>query len=321
MEAAVTAQIDRFSVSQIAKALDYSRTYVRKKLMERLAAQPELRASVCPRAARGPAGALYTATFVREVFPNRRFDERRVLAEATLPEDVQSTLSRHKSFPPSILGVLGSREVDPMDFTDLARFLIRAPGELRIRAIAATFLVYEAPFKPIYQAFQARAAAHYDGPKILLLHPDAKAAKLRSLVEEGRRIRSVAETSMWQNAHQAFQFLQQKEAHWNLTVKWVHVAPSSFILHNSEAGALLEMYDLGKPPTATEDTTLCIGGRAPVLFIAPGTAYHATLQNGFDWLFEPPKYMAHCIKHETAADLARYFNRTRRAKPNKRIER
>lgn len=299
-----------FSVSQIAKALGYSRTYVRKKLTGQLAAHPELLARACPRAAHGPDGALYTATFVREVFPGRNFDERRATAGSALPDEVKSTLSRHRNLPPSILGLLESREVDPIDFTELASFLIRAPGELRIRAIAATCIAYAAPFTPIYQALQIRAARRLGGPKILLLHPDANAAKLRSLAEEGRRMRSVTETSFWQNALRAFQFLREKQGAWNVTVKWVHVAPGSFLIHNSEAGALLEMYDLGKPPSAPGPTTVCIGGRSPMLFVAPGTRYHATLKDGFDWVFEPPKYAAHCIKPVLARELAAYFRRT-----------
>ena len=306
-------------MSQIAKALDYSRTYVRKKLAEQLDARPESRATACPRAAHGPEGALYTLTFIRAAFPGRNFDERQATAGSTLPAEVQSTLKRHKNFPPSLLGLLESRELHPIDFTDLASFLIRAPGELRIRAIAATSIVYAAPFTPIYQAFQARAAGKLGGSKILLLHPDAKAAKLRSLAEEGRRPRSVTETSFWQNALRAFEFLQQKAAAWNVSVKWVHVPPSSFLIHNSEAGALLEMYDLGKPSPAHGDSTVCISGRSPVLFVAPRSSYHATLKEGFDWVFEPPKYVANCIKPIPPAELEAYFRRTsRRLKTNTR---
>ncbi len=296
------------SVSQIAKVLGYSRTYARKKLAERLKEQKEFE-KVCPHGkGKGPNGTLYTVAFVREVFPGRDFDERQATAGSTLPAEVKSTLARHRNLPPSILGVLESRELHPIDFTDLASFLIGAPGELRIRAIAATSIAWAAPFTPIYQAFQRRAKDRLGGPKILLLHPDAKAAKLRSLAEEGTR--RFTETSFWENALRAFQFLHEKEKAWNVTVKWVHVAPSSFLIHNSEAGALLEMYDLGRPPSAPGPTTVCIGGRSPVLFIAPGTPYHKTLKDGFDWVFEPPKEVAHCIKPVAVPELDAYFTRT-----------
>lgn len=292
-----------FSVTQVARERGVTESYVRQRFNEGLVKGPE---SANASYIRNGRQRLFPLEFVKGVFPS--FDELKVNPDMCLPADLRRGLGQYKSLPASILAILPGRRVEPRASTDLLSILIERGEDLRIRAVAGTFLKYGDPWDPIAHAFENRNGRKL-ATKVLLLYPESPAARLRSLAEQPLH-RPFRNTAMWLNARRAVEWachwqVAFKGTHCPIEVKWTDVPPSSMVIYTSNLGTLLEPYDLGRTKDDLESE--CSGGLAPLLFIDPKSSQNARLRNAFDFVFSPSEDVERFVKIWTLKDLRRHF--------------
>lgn len=297
------------ALSDVARFYGQSPAYIRRRFRDSGGyTEAEKDPTLIVNEGGGPRPCRYRLSVIQRVFPE--FEPGQLLA-GDLPREVADIIGRLKhKLPPDVAAVLPSRDEDPRSFENLAQCLIKDGSNLRIRAVAGTFFSYAEGHNAIYNAFEKRStrikrtppnATPPSHPKILLLHPFSSTARLRSNAEESesqpitpvredltpKAFKQFRSTSMWRDFEQAWKFVRNDADALSLDVKWVRVAPHSFLIYTDEC-AVVETYDLGRGEAdqARRERT-CIGRKAPLIVVRPGSRYHQILRAGFDWSFDP----------------------------------
>jgi hypothetical protein len=282
------------TIKQVAECLGVTVARIRQRFdaeggAERARANKE---DVVLSQGQGRRATVYRLDFMKSLFGDF---QRTEASTSRLPPPVAELLAR-SSGKSDIHAIIESRTADAKTFEDVLLWMIGKGTDLRIRSIAATFVSRKTKWDPIYQAFEVRAREKRSIPKLLLLHPLASAARLRSNVEEGesrkptrvsgelsaKALSAFKQTTMWDDFVAAWQFVT-KEKTFELEARWVDVSPQSMLIYCDEC-ALLETYDFGRASDAVDRE--CIGRLSPVIVVKPGR-YLKSLKSGFDRIFAP----------------------------------
>jgi hypothetical protein len=203
----------------------------------------------------------------------------------------------HPTDASNINGILSSRIIAATAYTTLLNEMIAGGKELRIRCIAGTDIFNS---QRTGDQLLSRVTKETGHPKVLLLYPFGHAAQIRSAAEGERKL-SASQFS--RDARSTFEFITARKVP-AVHAKWIDIALSSLLIWTAEY-ALVEPYDLGR-----EDKTRvgCIGRHAPVIVVAGGTAYHTSLKNGFDYVFDG-KFALTGIRTFSIQEIAKHYKR------------
>jgi hypothetical protein len=261
------------------KPLATVRLLLKKKLAERSANAPDLPASFLRKGEGGRRGDGFRGDFVREAMGEEasagRFSEteKRIFGKGA--KGVAIKISGDKITDVPLTGILASRRSAYLEYNQLIAEMTKEGENLRIRCITGTDF-FNSQFV-WYGSLTSRIAAHLGPPKVLLVYPFERAAKLRSSAEG----ENLSVSQFRRDAFATYSFVKD-DKELRSSVKWADDIPPSMLIW-TERSALVEPYDYGG---RGNDRPGCIGRKAPILVVPGGTDYHVALRDSFDYVYE-----------------------------------